>query len=290
MKLCPQCAFIYEDNQRFCDMDGKELVHEPAPVVTEQSVKSPPTRLAISLPAKSQSRHFPFLLLGGVVLASLLSVVYVTQLHQSRRSNAERSSIQSPEHSTERDTSPETSSVVDTHLPAPAAEQLPEEPPGESLSSPTNVAALSSASSVSQLSQSPSSAASVTRRRLASNPVSAGGLSGKSRGPVIVRLTNGATIKADEAWERSEGIWYRQAGMVTFLKHGRIRTIERPASPHPQLKSANKAEESSRKSESTSAQNQLRIRRLEAPETKKPSRVRSFLKKTGQLLKKPFKF
>ena len=30
MKLCPQCEFIYEDDQNTCDMDGKELVFDPA--------------------------------------------------------------------------------------------------------------------------------------------------------------------------------------------------------------------------------------------------------------------
>jgi DNA replication protein DnaD len=104
-----------------------------------------------------------------------------------------------------------------------------------------------------------------------------------------VRLTNGATIKADEAWERREGIWYRQGGMVTFLKRGRVRTIERPS--RSLLKAAaNNVEEKNRKSNSVAAQNQLRIRKLEPPDTKKQSRVRSFLKKTGRMLKKPFTF
>jgi len=44
MKLCPQCAFIYEDNQRVCDMDGKELIHKLEPVVPQMSV-SPLSRL-----------------------------------------------------------------------------------------------------------------------------------------------------------------------------------------------------------------------------------------------------
>ena len=28
MKLCPQCEFIYEDEQNFCDMDGETLVYD----------------------------------------------------------------------------------------------------------------------------------------------------------------------------------------------------------------------------------------------------------------------
>ena len=28
MKRCPQCEFVYEDEQTVCDMDGSELLHE----------------------------------------------------------------------------------------------------------------------------------------------------------------------------------------------------------------------------------------------------------------------
>ena len=31
MKLCPQCQFIYEDDQNLCDMDGKALVYDNRP-------------------------------------------------------------------------------------------------------------------------------------------------------------------------------------------------------------------------------------------------------------------
>ena len=33
MKLCPQCQFIYEDDQNLCDMDGKALVYDNRPEV-----------------------------------------------------------------------------------------------------------------------------------------------------------------------------------------------------------------------------------------------------------------
>jgi hypothetical protein len=105
-----------------------------------------------------------------------------------------------------------------------------------------------------------------------------------------VRLNNGAAIKADEAWEKKEGVWYRQAGMVTFLKRSRVRTIERVAAPAtPSRSTANRAEDKSRR-QNSATQNQLRLARLEPVGPKKQSRVSSFLKKTGQILKKPFKF
>jgi hypothetical protein len=122
---------------------------------------------------------------------------------------------------------------------------------------------------------------------LATTPISAAAPGANSRG-FLLRLTNGATIKADEVWEKKEGIWYRQAGMVTFLKRSQVRTIERVPVPQQKTAAAN-ADDGIKKSDNRTAQNQPRIRRLETVETKKPSRVKSFLKLTGRMLAKPFK-
>jgi hypothetical protein len=92
-----------------------------------------------------------------------------------------------------------------------------------------------------------------------------------------VRLTNGAAIRADEAWEKREGVWYRQGGVVTFLKRSQVRTIERLPASTARSKPANYSAEKSRQTES-------------ATEPKQESKVTSFLKKTGRILKKPFKF
>jgi hypothetical protein len=301
MKLCPQCAFIYEDHQRFCDMDGKELVLDPASVAAERIV-SPPTKMTISLPvqselparseglpAKSQARRLPILVTVGIVLATLLVVIYFAQLHRSSSSNAAHSPVESPARSTGPDSSRQPSPADLVSSTSVAVTPLPEQSPAESSSSPTNAVVAGSSLSFPQSSQSPSSAAPVTRARLASSPVSAGALSANNRGRVIVRLTNGAVINADEAWERRDGIWYRQAGVVTFLKPSRVRTIERIAPPQPPKSAANNSAEKSRKLENGTAPSQLRIRRLEPVDTKKQSRVSSFLKMTGRILKKPFK-
>ena len=62
MKLCPQCAFIYEDNQGFCDMDGQELVHDSASGVVDQTA---PPKLSTSLPARSRVRRLSVLFVGA---------------------------------------------------------------------------------------------------------------------------------------------------------------------------------------------------------------------------------
>jgi hypothetical protein len=284
MKLCPQCDFIYEDDQVFCDMDGKELAYGHAPGIIEQNAAIPTT-----VSTRSQSRRFAFAVVAGVALTALLFVGYFAETHQSRSGSANPSSNQStPGATTARSSTPNLVSVPSAAL---ADSQLPEQPAeqsAEQASSSSNLAPPGLLSSASSLSPSPAS--SFRRARLGSSPVSAGGSPG-NRAPVIVRLSNGASIKADEAWERKEGIWYRQAGMVIFVKSSRVRALERLAYPQSRSKSdvAN-VEDRNQKSEDFIAQNQPRLGKPEIINVKKESRVSSLLKKTGRILKKPFKF
>jgi hypothetical protein len=288
MKLCPQCDFIYEDDQAFCDMDGKELVYGPATGIIEQSAA-----IQASVSTRSQPRRFALAAVAGVAFSALLLVGYFARTHQSRSDIASQSSTQSiPGAMTAQSSTPDLASAPSAALAEPTLPERQLEQSAEQASSPSqNLAPPGlSSSSLSSSSLSPSSAASFRRARLGSSPVSAGGSPG-NRAPVIVRLSNGASIKADEAWERKEGIWYRQAGMVTFLKRSRVRAIERPASPQPQSKSgAVNANQRNQKSENFIAQNQPRLGKPEVINVKKESRLSSFLKKTGRILKKPFKF
>ncbi|CAN5537632.1 hypothetical protein BH20ACI3_BH20ACI3_34730 [soil metagenome] len=52
MKRCPQCDFIYEDEQHLCDMDGYELVYEPnfqpLPISGSHLSTKPPVQLVKS--------------------------------------------------------------------------------------------------------------------------------------------------------------------------------------------------------------------------------------------------
>jgi hypothetical protein len=287
MKLCPQCDFIYEDDQSVCDMDGNELVSNPATIVTEQTFTTPvsatPVMVPDVLPVESAGKRWRnFALLTIFVLATLIIVVYLARANQLRSLRAPQGSASStarsagdiPPQSTAGDTNgqPPSSDLVsrqtpsaDTSLSEPSPEQS-----SELSSVETDQTTVSSSSSTAK--------ESLAHPRLTPGPVTAGAPSGNSRGPVIVRLNNGVTIRADEAWEKREGIWYRQGGVVTFLNRSQVRTIERLPSPPSRPKSAaNSLGEKSRQTEP-------------AAETKKDSKVTSFLKKTGRILKKPFKF
>ena len=248
MKRCPQCDFVYEDDQSLCDMDGSELFHaaQTLPLPPLESVATEPASIALgpaSQPVKTKRTSFAVTAIAAVVLMTVLFMVYYAVTHRSRgnsnRSVARATTTQLP--------TPEV-------LPSPSLAELPLPDPSTS----------------PDLVPSSSTEKPPTPARLTSSPVSAAG--GGGRGPVVIRLTNGASIKADEAWETREGTWYRQGSVVTLLKPGRVRAIEQPAHPR-----------------SAAAKPEAKKAAPESPNANKESKISSILKTTGRILKKPFK-
>ena len=63
MKRCPQCEFIYEDEQNTCDMDGTILAFDASVA-------------AANAPSRSRLRSFALPAVIGTMLASLLIVAF----------------------------------------------------------------------------------------------------------------------------------------------------------------------------------------------------------------------
>lgn len=51
--------------------------------------------------------------------------------------------------------------------------------------------------------------------------------SSEGASPVRLRLVDGNSISADEAWESEQGVWYRRGGMSHLLSRDRVKAIER---------------------------------------------------------------
>ena len=47
----------------------------------------------------------------------------------------------------------------------------------------------------------------------------------KPGGKPVILLTSGGKIDADEVWRTRDGVWYRRDGIVTLLKHARVKAI-----------------------------------------------------------------
>jgi hypothetical protein len=72
VKRCPQCDFIYEDDQRLCDMDEAELVHDPRPLPED------PSRLSakpVIVPPRRSRKSLSIAVIFGCVL--LFSGAYI---------------------------------------------------------------------------------------------------------------------------------------------------------------------------------------------------------------------
>ena len=59
------------------------------------------------------------------------------------------------------------------------------------------------------------------------------GTLGETSSQVRLKLVDGTTIAADEAWESEQGIWYRRGGMSHLVPRDRVKAIERAAASGP---------------------------------------------------------
>jgi len=202
MKRCPQCKFIYLDTDDLCDLDGTPLVP-----VTDAEVDAVAGGQSAKAKTPKRNRALVIAAMATLALAAILFIFY----YAATRIRQQPAKVQ------------EQSQNELTVTPLPTAQQgRSTEPTPPSLASPEPSS--SAAAKSNPLSHSGSQRPSVN-----SNPVSTGGNGGAKTGSVI-RLTNGASIEADEVWRTKEGFWYRRNGIVTLIKADRVKAIEKTTS------------------------------------------------------------
>ena len=79
MKRCPQCEFIYEDEQSLCDMDGIALVASSEVLTAALEPERPATK-----PTKSRAGRFLIMAVAVVVLGLVLILVYSISAQRAR--------------------------------------------------------------------------------------------------------------------------------------------------------------------------------------------------------------
>ena len=89
MKFCPQCYFIYENDQCLCDMDGATLVYNPTPFPSAISAAPNP---AVISSANSQWWRFTATAVVGVVLG--IALLYQVSIHPTSPQSGNHSSTQ----------------------------------------------------------------------------------------------------------------------------------------------------------------------------------------------------
>lgn len=110
MQRCPQCEFIYEDDQSRCDMDGAALVHDSNPLPRLQALA---VTTASEATAKSAWRRVvPFA--AALVLTVVMALVYYVSVSRSSRVT-----------STTGITTVETPATISEPSPATATSSIP---------------------------------------------------------------------------------------------------------------------------------------------------------------------
>ena len=215
MKRCPECDSVFPDTEKFCELDGAQLVDadDEGNDVTEQEIFNLSTREVDQQARRPESsqKTVAIVAVAGVAIGLVLFLVYYAMTRQPATENSNQSSS--------------SSSIVQ-----PPGPLLPSHPSAVAAASPSIEPTPSPTATPS-----PSTNPSPERVELSSNPISTAA-DGKTRtGPVTIRLTDGSSIEADEAWQTGEGIWYRRRGIVTLLNPNQVKTIEKlaPATPLP---------------------------------------------------------
>jgi len=211
MKRCPQCLFIYPESDTRCDFDNTLLV-----TADEAEIEAATSQAAT--PSKSKKRKAPArtaaktrrtksnkLITFTVILAFALGLISLIAYYgMVQRRDAQIAALV----------------------------EMPPQP----IALPSRTTPIVSPSPIATPSPSPSTSAIVkpaTERVATSHsnttvaPVSTSGpgIGKRLGGKPSILLTSGGKIDADEVWRTRDGVWYRRDGIVTLLKHGRVKAI-----------------------------------------------------------------
>jgi hypothetical protein len=89
MKRCPECEFVYEDEQSLCDMDGAGLVFDSRPLLGEENTSQPP----LNARSKSSWKTVTIVALAGLALSLVLLVGYRLR-HKTATQSANQSAAE----------------------------------------------------------------------------------------------------------------------------------------------------------------------------------------------------
>jgi hypothetical protein len=255
MKLCPQCEFIYENDQRFCDMDGEVLVYDSRAGVFPDPVPA----VSGARPIKLRPRIVVMAVVAGLALSGLLSFAYHASSAGSKFVSRSRK--------------PEVQETIPPLQIAPLLQNVLSSPATNQPQSPANPEAASESDGVDadELTDKPGSQSS--RRQ------------GMPKG-------TDSTLKA-----------HNSRLTITRRLPPLAQLAQLPQLPPPERLPAAKLE-AKMPSSTTAPTQSLPGQKLAVTSQKalvvevkpardnvnKQSRLGSFLKKTGRILKKPFKF
>jgi hypothetical protein len=213
MKRCPECLFIYPESDTRCDFDNTSLVVvDDAEIEAATSQTATPSKSkkrkaqATAKTRRTRSNRRPNKLIVVIVALGLaLGLVGFIVYYRVGQHNA-----------------PQTASVAS--VPPQQIAHAPQATPIV-LPSPVETASPSPSPATTVKPAAERVATAHSNTTVAPVSTSGPGMGKKLGGKPAILLTSGGKIEADEVWRTRDGVWYRRDGIVTLLKHGRVKAI-----------------------------------------------------------------
>jgi hypothetical protein len=205
MKRCPECYEVYEDQERFCDADGNELLADPT--FSRESHAAPPPVSPVV-----RSVWWPAAALGVGLGLAIGAGVFVFISLSAASVSKEPQSVREPTEVREKAPVIRLASTAPT-APTPEPEASPSPEPEEAAAEP-----------------SPAVETKATTAQLNQGPISTGEKPTKANEKeasvqTVIEMSDGSTLDVDAAWEDKQGIWYRRSGLVSFVESSRVKAI-----------------------------------------------------------------
>ena len=216
MKRCPQCLFIYPETDTRCDFDNTALVvvddaeleaatqaSTPAPKKSKRTAKKREPKATPKAAKKQRGGKNKVVIAVVALLVSVTGFVVYYSRTPRVPNTVETSSLAS------------TTTTEQITVPQPVIDAPP----------PTEIASPSPSPSATPKQTRENVATSHSRTTAAPVSTSGPGIGKKLGGKPVILLTSGGKIDADEVWRTRDGVWYRRNGIVTLLKHNRVKAI-----------------------------------------------------------------
>ena len=205
MKRCPQCYEAYDDDQRFCEVDGQQLLADPTLLPRVETVTAAPSTASSVWPTAALGTLVG-VVIGAAIFAagSFLSARNSNELPANNRAAAAPENIVRPRQV-----------VASSSVPTLETEPSPSPEPEPSAQAEASPAITTENKTVSvQLNQGPISTGEKTKSTESASSVQ-----------TVIEMNDGSTLDVDAAWEDKQGIWYRRSGLVSFVESSRVRAI-----------------------------------------------------------------
>jgi hypothetical protein len=254
MKLCPQCEFIYEDDQKFCDMDGEVLAHDT------RLGACPDTLPAVisARPTKPRLKIIGMAVVSGLALSALLSLTHYASSPPVEVNLASRS---------RKSAALETSQQRQTAPPLDNSSSQPATDPSQSATNPE------------------AASESVGAEELADKPASQ-----SAQSQVVPKPTDNSLKATDNRLTIARRLppLPRLTPLPQLPLPPRLPAAKQEKK-QPGLATARQQQDLTNQKTAMASQKTLIVEvKPTSGNATNRSRVKSFLKKTGRILKKPF--